>query len=130
MTARVTAANLKLKRAYQTADAADGTRILVDRLWPRGVSKIDAALGEWMKELSPTTELRKWFGHDPERWEEFRRRYRAELDDNRVLLRKLRALARKSRVTLVYSAHDEVHNDAIVLKNVLLGRKGPAQQDR
>ena len=125
MTARIAAANLRIKRAYQPADASDGTRVLVDRLWPRGVSKIDAALDEWMKELAPSTELRKWFGHDPERWQEVGRRYRAELSDHGVLLSKLRALARKGQVTLVYSAHDELHNDAVVLRNVLLGRKAP-----
>lgn len=122
MTARVSAANLRMKRAYQPANASDGTRVLVDRLWPRGVSKIDASLDEWMKEVAPSAELRKWFGHDPERWQEFARRYRAELSENGVLLKKLRALARKGRVTLVYSAHDEIHNDAVVLRNVLLGR--------
>lgn len=122
MTARVSAANLRMKRAYQPANASDGTRVLVDRLWPRGVSKIDASLDEWMKDVAPSAELRKWFGHDPERWQEFARRYRAELSENGVLLKKLRALARKGRVTLVYSAHDEIHNDAVVLRNVLLGR--------
>ena len=122
MTARVSAANLRMKRAYQPANASDGTRVLVDRLWPRGVSKLDASLDEWMKDVAPSAELRKWFGHDPERWQEFARRYRAELSENGVLLKKLRALARKGRVTLVYSAHDEIHNDAVVLRNVLLGR--------
>lgn len=122
MTARVSAANLRMKRAYQPANASDGTRVLVDRLWPRGVSRIDASLDEWMKDVAPSAELRKWFGHDPERWQEFARRYRAELSENGVLLKKLRALARKGRVTLVYSAHDEIHNDAVVLRNVLLGR--------
>ena len=122
MTARIPAANVRLKRAYEPKDAEDGTRILVDRLWPRGVSKEDAALDQWMKEISPSTELRKWFGHDPDRWEEFCRRYSAELHQNAALLGQLRSLARQGPLTLVYSAHDEVHNDAVVLRNVLLGR--------
>lgn len=98
--------------------------MLADRLWPRGVSKEHATLDHWMKEIAPTTHLRKWFGHDPARWEEFARRYDAELHGNADVLSQLRALAREARITLVYSAHDEVHNDAIVLRNVLQGRKG------
>lgn len=125
MSARVPAANVRLKRAYEPVDNEDGTRILVDRLWPRGVSKVDAALDQWMKEVAPSTELRKWFGHDPDRWEEFRRRYSAELHQNPELLSQLRSLARRGPITLVYSAHDEVHNDAIVLRNVILGRQRP-----
>lgn len=119
---RIPAANIRLKRAYEPVEAADGTRVLVDRLWPRGVSKADAALDEWMKEIAPSTALRTWFGHDPARWEEFGRRYAAELQQNEDLLRQLRSLARNGPVTLVYSAQDEVHNDAVVLRNVLLGR--------
>src|SRR3546814_13143353 len=92
----------------------DGVRILIDRLWPRGVSKAGAALDEWMKEIAPSTELRKWFGHDPARWDEFQRRYRAELTAHPAELDRLRALAGKQVVTLVYSAHDEAHNDAVV----------------
>lgn len=112
--------HLRLKRAYEPASPDDGTRILVDRLWPRGVSKEKAALNEWIKEIAPSTELRQWFGHDPERWPEFQRRYRAELHQHTEELDRIRALAKKQRVTLVYSAHDEEHNDAIVLKDVLL----------
>ncbi len=123
MTTRIAAANVKLKRAYDPAVATDGTRILVDRLWPRGVSKEDAALDQWMKDIAPSTELRQWFGHDPDRWNEFGRRYRTELHNNAGLLRHLRAAARKGCVTLVYSAHDEEHNDAVVLREVLLGRQ-------
>ena len=100
----------------------DGKRILVDRLWPRGVSKADAAIAQWMKEIAPSTELRKWFGHEPAKWDEFCRRYREELRCNEELLGQLRSLARNGTVTLVYSAHDETHNDAIVLRDVLLGR--------
>jgi len=116
------AANVKLKRAYEPAAENDGPRILVDRLWPRGVSKAEAALDRWEKDISPSTTLRKWFGHDPARWEEFRRRYAAELRQHPELLSSLRALARKHPITLVYSAHDEVHNDAVVLRDLLLGR--------
>ena len=122
MAARVPAANVKLKRAYEPPSAEDGTRVLVDRLWPRGVSKEKAALDRWMKEIAPSTELRKWFAHDPKRWEEFRRRYAEEMREHPDLLAELRSLARYHRVTLVYSAHDEVHNDAVVLRDVLLGR--------
>ena len=123
MTARIPAANIRLKRAYESVDSDDGARVLVDRLWPRGVSKENAALDQRMKEIAPSTELRKWFGHDPARWEEFRGRYGKELHQNGELLSQLRSLARQGPLTLVYSAHDEIHNDAIVLRNVLLGRK-------
>lgn len=123
MSTSIPAANVRLKRAYEPKNDADGTRILVDRLWPRGVSKVDAAVDQWMKEIAPSNELRKWFGHDPDRWEEFCRRYDEELHQNTELLRQLRSLARQGPVTLVYSAHDEVHNDAIVLRDILLRRK-------
>ena len=123
MTASIPAANIKLKRAYEPEDSEDGARVLVDRLWPRGVSKEDAALDQWMKEIAPSTELRKWFGHDPARWKEFRSRYGKELHQNAELLSDLRLLARQGPLTLVYSAHDESHNDAVVLRDVLLGRK-------
>jgi len=112
--------NVQIKRAYEPALATDGTRILVDRLWPRGVSKEAAAVSEWMKDIAPSTALRKWFGHDPERWEEFRRRYAEELERNADLVESLRARARKGRITLVYSAHDERHNDAVELRNAIL----------
>lgn len=116
------ASNLRLKRAYEPADDQDGTRILVDRLWPRGVSKAKAALDDWMKQIAPTTELREWFGHDPARWGEFQHRYRAELAEHAADLHHIRELAAKGVVTLVYSAHDTAHNDAIVLRDVLLDR--------
>ena len=118
------ASRLKLKRAYETASPDDGLRILVDRLWPRGVSKAKAALDEWMKDIAPSRELREWFGHDPARWSEFQRRYRAELRQHADELNRIRELARKGTVTLVYSAHDEQHNDAVVLRDVLLGSGG------
>lgn len=123
MSTRIPTANVRLKRAYEPVNAADGTRILIDRLWPRGVSKVDAALDQWMKEIAPSTDLRKWFGHDPDRWEEFCRRYGEELHENTELLSQLRSLARKGPITLVYSARDEVRNDAIVLRDAILGRQ-------
>jgi uncharacterized protein YeaO (DUF488 family) len=122
MAAGISAANLRLKRAYDPPSSDDGTRILVDRLWPRGISKKKAKLDHWMKEIAPSTELRKWFAHDPKRWTEFRRRYAKELRGHSDLVAELRALARKGTLTLVYSAHDEAHNDAVVLRDVLLGR--------
>lgn len=100
----------------------DGRRILVDRLWPRGVSKMEARLDDWLKDLAPSTELRKWFGHDPQRWNEFRRRYRSELARRPEMLTQLRSLAREGTLTLIYAAKDETHNEAVVLRNVLLGR--------
>jgi uncharacterized protein YeaO (DUF488 family) len=120
---KITADHVKLKRAYEPASADDGVRILVDRLWPRGVKKADAAIDQWIKDIAPSTALRKWFGHDPERWAEFRSRYAAEVREHRELLERLRALASHGQITLVYSAHDEVHNDAVVLRNLLLGRQ-------
>lgn len=120
MSASVFNDRVKLKRAYESPIADDGTRVLIDRLWPRGVKKAEAAIDYWMKELAPSTELRKWFGHDPARWEEFRRRYAAEIHEHRDELHRLRDLVRQGAVTLVYSAHDEAHNDAVVLREVLL----------
>ena len=114
------ATHLRLKRAYEPAEAEDGVRILVDRLWPRGLSKAKVALDDWMKDIAPTTELRQWFGHDPARWAEFQRRYRAELREHAEQLDHIRALAKTQTITLVYGARDEVHNDAVVLRDVLL----------
>ena len=118
--------HIKLKRAYEPPASADGTRVLIDRLWPRGVKKEKAAIDEWMKEIAPSTDLRKWFGHDPERWVEFRRRYRSEIKKHPVEFRRLRELARKGQLTLVYAAHDEAHNDAVVLRDLLVGRRNGA----
>ena len=113
---------LQLKRAYQPAADSDGRRILVDRLWPRGLSKQTAAIDEWMKEIAPSAELRRWFGHDPEKWPEFRRRYKRELQGQADMVRAIAALASRGPATLVYSARDEVHNDAVVLAAVVRAR--------
>ena len=122
MSTAIKAGNIKLKRAYDPPEPTDGTRILVDRLWPRGVKKEDAAIDEWMKDIAPSTDLRKWFGHDPERWEEFCERYAKEVSQHSEQLKQLRELAHKGPITLVYSAHDEAHNDAVALRNFILGR--------
>lgn len=114
------ASHLRLKRAYDPATPDDGTRILIDRLWPRGVRKDEAALDDWMKDIAPSTELREWFGHDPKRWPEFQRRYRTELHQHTQELDRIRSLAKKKTVTLIYGAHDQEHNDAVVLRQVLL----------
>ena len=110
-----------IKRAYDPVSDGDGERILVDRLWPRGVTKEAARISSWMKELGPTTGLRKWFGHDPSRWEEFQVRYAKELQtpDHRALLGDLAARSRQGVVTLVFGARDREHNHAIVLKNLI-----------
>ena len=123
MTKRIAANHVKLKRAYEPASVNDGSRILIDRLWPRGVKKADAAIDQWAKNIAPSTALRKWFGHDPDRWTEFRNRYAAEVRQHPEQLRRLRALARKGPITLVFSARDELHNDAVALRNFLLGRE-------
>ena len=111
--------DVRLKRAYDPAASADGYRLLIDRLWPRGISREHARLDEWEKELAPSTELRQWFGHDPSRFAEFRRRYINELRRERPRLTELRRRARQRTLTLVYSAHDTEHNDAVVLADVL-----------
>jgi uncharacterized protein YeaO (DUF488 family) len=113
---------LRLKRAYELPNPSDGRRILVDRLWPRGLSKEKAAIDEWMKEIAPSTELRRWFGHDPEKWPEFQRRYKQELRARTDLVRDIAKLASQRRVTLVYGARDEAHNDAVVLAAVVRSR--------
>jgi uncharacterized protein YeaO (DUF488 family) len=121
---------LRIKRVYEPRERGDGTRILVDRLWPRGLSKQAAAVDRWMKELGPSHALRTWFGHQPKRWPEFRRRYVAELRAQRATLA---ALARKSRaraVTLLFAAHDSSHNNAIVLKSVIDRRQKRSARPR
>jgi uncharacterized protein YeaO (DUF488 family) len=111
--------DIRLKRAYEPAAPGDGYRVLIDRLWPRGVSRQRAQLDCWAKELSPSAELRRWFGHEPERFEQFRRSYIEELHDQRPRLAALRRKAREGTLTLVYAAQDEQHNDAVVLAEVL-----------
>ena len=120
--ATVRRAELRLKRAYEPAVRADGYRILIDRLWPRGLSKAKVAVNDWMKEIAPSADLRRWFGHDPERWREFRRRYKRELRERDDLVRQIATLASHHRVTLVYGARDEAHNDAVVLAAVVRAR--------
>ena len=110
---------IKLKRVYQEPSPADGLRILVDRLWPRGLTKERAAVDLWLKELAPSTELRKWFGHDPAKWREFQTRYRKEVLDNDEVLQVLKEKVKENTVTLVYGARDEHHNKALVLKQIL-----------
>jgi uncharacterized protein YeaO (DUF488 family) len=111
--------DVRLKRAYEPAAPRDGYRVLIDRLWPRGITRERAALDEWERELAPSDELRRWFAHEPSRFEEFRRRYIEELRDRRPLLARLRRLARDGTLTLVYAARDAEHNDAVVLAEVL-----------
>ena len=112
---------ISLKRAYDQPEPGDGTRILVDRLWPRGVSKEEAHLDAWLKEVAPSNELRKWFGHDPEKFAEFRRRYEVELstEEGRQAFAKLRDLSKQGPVTLVFAARDRQHNNAVVLRDLL-----------
>jgi len=119
MARRVHAVDVRLKRVYEPATRSDGYRILIDRLWPRGVARERAALDAWEPELAPSTELRTWFGHDPDRFEEFRRRYADELRSQRPRLTELRRQARDGRLTLVFSARDTEHNDAVVLAEVV-----------
>lgn len=110
---------LKLKRAYDPASKTDGTRLLVERLWPRGLSKAKLRVDAWLKDVGPSTELRKWFSHDPEKWSRFRTRYFRELDSQPNAWRPIVSAARRRRVTLVYSSHDEQHNNAVALKDYL-----------
>ncbi len=112
---------VKIKRVYETPEESDGERILVDRIWPRGLSRESARLSRWVKELAPSTELRKWFGHDPVRWTEFRARYARELDDStkRALIGALARDATHATVTLVYAARDSEHNNAVFLKETI-----------
>jgi len=110
---------VRTKRIYETVAEDDGQRILVDRLWPRGLSRDAVRLDRWLKELAPSNELRRWFGHDPSRWEEFRRRYRDELGSQNELLAQLQRAAQQTTITLLYAARDEQHNNAIALQEVL-----------
>ena len=114
---------IRLKRAYDPLARADGLRILVERLWPRGVRKEKAAVDLWLKELAPTTELRKWFGHDPDKWSEFRERYWSELERKGDLITLLKHRTTEGTVTFVYAASDEEHNSALLLKEYLETRR-------
>ena len=108
--------SIKIKRVYASPDKDDGRRILVDRLWPRGLTKEKASVDLWLKDIAPSTELRKWFGHDPSKWEEFKKRYLSELKGNSEPARLLKQEMEKGVVTLVYGAKDEEHNEARVLQ--------------
>ena len=122
MVMRISRHNIQLKRAYEKPTPEDGTRILVDRLWPRGLSKNKAGIDLWLKDVAPSTQLRKWFAHDAARWEEFRQRYIAELQDHTDALDEIRRLSRTNRIMLVYAAHDVLHNEAVVLRDFLTRR--------
>ena len=113
---------IRLKRVYDPAAPEDGSRVLVDRVWPRGVAREALAAELWLREAAPSTELRRWFNHDPERWVEFQRRYRAELDDRPETVDQLLALAATRPLTLLYSARDRDHNQAAALRDYLLTR--------
>lgn len=114
--------SVKIKRVYEEPDDGDGLRLLVDRLWPRGLSKERAHVDRWLKEIAPSDQLRRWFGHDPGKWQEFKDRYLAELKAQRPLVDELKELAGRQTVTLLFAAHDEEHNNAVVLKE-LIGKK-------
>jgi uncharacterized protein YeaO (DUF488 family) len=128
---------IRLKRVYEEAASGDGKRFLVERLWPRGLRKADLTMEAWLKEAGPTTELRKWFDHDAEKWEEFRRKYASELDRRPEVWEPILKAARRGGVTLLYSSHDQVHNNAAALKAYLDAkltgkrvRAGPEQASR
>jgi uncharacterized protein YeaO (DUF488 family) len=116
------AGGVHIKRVYDPAERGDGYRLLIDRIWPRGISRERAKLDEWARELAPSDELRRWFGHDPDRFEEFSRRYRDELKAQRERVAELRRRARKRPLTLVYAARDREHNNAVVLAELVTTR--------
>jgi uncharacterized protein YeaO (DUF488 family) len=118
--------SIKVKRVYDNPSAEDGIRILVDRLWPRGLKKVPAKLDDWLKGIAPSDELRKWFGHDPDRWEEFKARYFHELERQNEAINKIREKASSSTVTLLFAARDETHNNAVALKEYLEGAEDTA----
>lgn len=121
---------ITLKRAYEPVAREDGTRFLVERLWPRGVRRDALRLDAWLKDVAPSTKLRQWFGHDPEKWPEFQRRYRAELDRSAAALEPILKAAGRGRVTLIYSSHDQEHNNAVVLKTYIESRlAGPKRTE-
>jgi uncharacterized protein YeaO (DUF488 family) len=115
--------NIKIKRVYEQSDKGDGVRILVDRLWPRGLTKEKASVDLWLKEIAPSTELRKWFGHDPDKWKSFRGRYETEIRHKDDLLKVLKQKAMEGTITILYGARDQKHNEALVLKQFL--ERGP-----
>jgi uncharacterized protein YeaO (DUF488 family) len=115
---------IRVKRVYDAADVGDGTRILVDRLWPRGLSKERAAVDLWFKDVAPSDELRRWFGHNPERWTEFKKRYHRELESRSAPLKELRAPGRSDVITLLFAASDTDHNNAVALREYLEKREG------
>lgn len=121
---------IKLKRIYEPAAPSDGVRILVERLWPRGVKKTSARLNQWAKEAAPSGTLRRWFHHDPARWNEFRRRYFQELDENEERWKLLLTASSEGRVTLVYSSHDREHNNAVALKEYLDRKRSHARHSQ
>jgi len=110
---------VRVKRVYDQPAKADGYRVLVDRLWPRGLKKSEARIDEWLREIAPSTALRKWFKHDPDKWKEFKKKYSAELDDHREQVEKLAREARKRTITLLFSARDTEHNNAVALKEYI-----------
>lgn len=110
---------IRIKRAYEKHEPKDGKRVLVDRLWPRGLTKAKARIDVWMREISPSNELRQWYQHDPEKWDEFKERYRKELKDQKVALRKLADWAKEGELTFIYSAKDDVRNNAVALKEIV-----------
>ncbi|MEO5997557.1 MAG: DUF488 domain-containing protein [Chitinophagaceae bacterium] len=110
--------HVKMKRVYEKPEKEDGMRILVDRLWPRGLTKEKAKVDVWMKEIAPSTELRKWFDHDPEKWESFQKRYQQEVKENHEQVSLLKDYLKNGIVTLLYAAKDELHNEAIILKDI------------
>ncbi len=115
---------IKLKRVYESMGNDDGKKFLVERLWPRGVKKTALANAVWLKDVAPSTVLRKWFGHDPKKWEEFQRRYRVELKEHQAVLESILEAARRGTVTLLYSSHDTEHNNAVVLRDYLQRKLG------
>jgi len=121
--------SVRLKRAYEPPAPTDGYRVLIDRLWPRAVARANARVDEWARELAPSTELRRWFGHDPARFAEFRQRYVEELSAQEEKLRELRGRARNTTLTLVYGARDTEHNDAVVLAELLRAETLPTSAE-
>jgi uncharacterized protein YeaO (DUF488 family) len=121
---------IQIKRVYEPASKTDGARFLVERLWPRGIKKEALSLDAWLKDVAPSTELRQWFQHDPAKWQEFRKRYSRELEDNPEAWERLLSRGRRGRVTLVYSSHDEEHNNAVALKTFLEQKMKSSSRDK